>query len=265
MKIYHAGASVCSQKVRVLLAEKKIEWQSVNLDLSKGETHTPEFRKLNADAVVPVLVTDDDFIIRESSVIIEYLDKLDPENSLMPTDVQGQYTTRMWLIRCIEIHAAVASITFATIFRDRQKANLTPEQVEKWLSGQPSPQSAQKRREIFENGVASPYVGGALLTFERVFADMNKALVKSKWLAGDKYSMADIALIAYIDRIARLGLNKLWDEKYPEITRWYAASRQRPSFAEAITAYDGADELAAMAKAGERAWPEIKKAYEAIL
>jgi glutathione S-transferase len=69
--LYHAGSSVCSQKARLALAEKSIDYDSRNLDMTKGEHQTPQYLALNPNGVVPTLVTDDGEAIRESSVIIE--------------------------------------------------------------------------------------------------------------------------------------------------------------------------------------------------
>jgi len=73
MKLFHAATSVCSQKARIAFAEKGIEWESNLIDLSKGEQFALEYLELNSEAVVPTLVHDG-FILRESSVIIDYID-----------------------------------------------------------------------------------------------------------------------------------------------------------------------------------------------
>ena len=83
--LYHGKTSVCSQKVRLGLAEKGIEWQSRELNLQKGEQQSPEYLKLNPNAVVPTLLTTDGNIIRESSVVLEYIDTLSKPH-LMPVD-----------------------------------------------------------------------------------------------------------------------------------------------------------------------------------
>ena len=73
LDLYHNGASTCSQKVRMVLAEKALDYTSHVIDLIKGEQHDPGYVKLNPNHVVPTLVHDGAVII-ESTLINEYLD-----------------------------------------------------------------------------------------------------------------------------------------------------------------------------------------------
>jgi glutathione S-transferase len=73
IQLHHNGLSTCSQKVRLVLAEKGLEWQSRHLDLWQGDQQRPPYLALNPGAVVPTLV-DEGRVIIESSVIMEYLD-----------------------------------------------------------------------------------------------------------------------------------------------------------------------------------------------
>ena len=81
--LYHGANSVCSIKVRIVLAEKALAWEGRHIDLPKGEQFHPDFLKVNPRAIVPVL-DHDGVLIRESSVISEYLDGLSDHNRLMP-------------------------------------------------------------------------------------------------------------------------------------------------------------------------------------
>ena len=66
---------------------------------------------------------------------------------------------------------------------------------------------------------------------------MEKALSKSEYLAGPKYSLADCAVTPYANRLFDLGLLKLWASEAPHVLRWYDAIRERLNFTPAITAY----------------------------
>lgn len=259
IKIYHAASSVCSQKVRIVLSEKSIEWESVDINLQKGEQITPDYLKLNPEGVVPTLITDDGFVVRESSVIIEYLDQLKLEKQLMPKDVNARFLTKLWLIRTIEIHAAINSMSFATMMRDKILTTKNAEEVEQWVSSFPNPQIADKRRDLMKNGAASVYVDGAIHTLMGMFKDMSAALNNSKWLAGEEYSLADAALIAYVDRLDKLSMSGLWNKKYPSVSKWLSQSRSRPSYNEGVTKYDNPDNLKSMKLSGKKAWPIIVK------
>ena len=254
IKIYHAGSSVCSQKVRIVLSEKSTNWESIPLDLTKREQFTPDYLKLNPEGVVPTLVTEDGFVVRESSVIIEYLDQLDAKNLLMPSDTHMKFVTRLWLTRTIEIHAAINSITFATMIRDQIKKNMNEEQIEQWVASNLNPQIAEKRRDLMKFGPSSVYVEGAKHTLNRTLEDMNSALEKSNWLTGDQYRLADSTLIAYVDRMEKLAMFEYLSGKYPEVLRWLKESKIRTSYAEAIAKYDSTEALAGMRASGQRAW-----------
>lgn len=91
--LYHAHHSTCSQKVRIVLAEKEQEFETVFLDLGKKDQLEPEYLKLNPNGVVPTFVDGPDVIL-ESSVICEYLDERYPGTSLTPDDVVARARMR---------------------------------------------------------------------------------------------------------------------------------------------------------------------------
>jgi len=74
LKLYHGTTSVCAAKVRLVLYEKGMSFESEILNLQQGDQHKPDYLKLNSKAVVPTLV-DDARAITESSVIMFYLDE----------------------------------------------------------------------------------------------------------------------------------------------------------------------------------------------
>jgi glutathione S-transferase len=254
--LYHAGASVCSQKARLALAEKGIDYDSRNLDMTKGAHQTPEYLALNPNGVVPTLVTDDGEVIRESSVIIEYVDGLKGP-SLMPVGGQALWDTRLWLIRCIEIHAAINSLSFATAIRAQILGAMPPDGVEAWLAAIPNAEIREKRRDLLANGATSAYVDGAVQIMDGVFRDMSAALQSGPWLMGKDYSLADCALTAYVDRVRRLGMAGLYETRFPGVADWLEAARARRSYAEAIQAYYTVEIEAAYLAAGAEAWTQI--------
>lgn len=264
LKLYNGSTSVCSVKVRVGLAEKGIEWEDVLLNLPKGEQHDPEYLKLNPNGVVPTLV-DDDVIVIESSVILEYVDALSSENTLMPSDKAAMAETKVWLVRCLDIHAAINTMTFSTVMRDKILANKTPEEIEASIAKMPVPKMAAKRRDLIENGTDSQHVLSDFFTLRRMFDDMQAALEKSKWLTGDQIGLADVAVVAYVDRLERLGLEGLWQERTPKVGQWLKAMQARPSYARALERYVSAEESAATRAAAQKHWPKIKQSWEAFL
>ena len=88
IELYHNDMSVCAQKVRFTLAEKKLAWDSHHMNLRAGDQQKPEYLKLNPNALVPTLV-DDGTVIIESTVINEYLDDAYPDLPLRPAAATG--------------------------------------------------------------------------------------------------------------------------------------------------------------------------------
>ena len=83
LTLYHYWSSVCSQKVRMCLAEKAIDWESRHVDIFTFENYEPAYTKLNPKAVVPTLDHDGHILI-ESNIILEYLEDVFPQVPLRP-------------------------------------------------------------------------------------------------------------------------------------------------------------------------------------
>ena len=96
--LYDGTTSVCAIKVRITLVEKGLDFQSRNIDLRKGEQFSSDYLQLNPNAVVPTLV-DGENIVLESSIIMQYLEDLIVDNSLLPESPQSRAKMRMWLKR----------------------------------------------------------------------------------------------------------------------------------------------------------------------
>lgn len=264
LTLYHGDSSVCSVKVRLGLAEKDLAWNSELLSLPKGEQHTADYLKINSNGVVPTLIDDGDTIF-ESSVIIEYLDELSPKNPLMPVDKSAKALTKTWLLRSLSIHAAINTMTFSTVGRAGIVAHKTPEQIASSIAKIPNPSAAKKRKDLIENGLKSDHVYEAFYTLSRMFDDMQTALEKSKWLAGDSFSLADVALIAYIDRLDRLNMAGLWETRTQLVGKWLDAAKARPSYAKALDPFISQEAASKMRTKGTELWPEVNELWQAFL
>ena len=96
LTLYHGVTSTCSKRVRMALAEKGVEWDSVHLDLSRRDNLEPEYLKINPNGVVPTLITENGTVIIESTVILEYLDDAYPDIPLKPDDPIARARMRLW-------------------------------------------------------------------------------------------------------------------------------------------------------------------------
>jgi glutathione S-transferase len=112
LELYHNDMSTCAQKVRLTLAEKGLTWENHHLDLRAGDQQNPEYLKLNPRGVVPTIV-DTGKVVRESTVIMEYLDDAYPNPSLRPLDSHARAQMRLWTKRLDEGHHDIATATLS--------------------------------------------------------------------------------------------------------------------------------------------------------
>src|SRR5216110_1174081 len=94
LKLYDYPDCPFCQKVRVMLAEKDLEYEKIFVDLLKQEQKSPDFLRLNPYGKVPVLV-DEDEVIYDSTIINEYLEDEYPLPRMMPEDSQGRARVRL--------------------------------------------------------------------------------------------------------------------------------------------------------------------------
>lgn len=262
LKLYHGPTSVCSQKVRVALAEIGLNYDGKLLNLQKGDQFDPDYLKLNPEGVVPTLI-DGDLVLVESSLIVEYLDKAHNGGRLMPADTGHETRTRLWLLRCIAVHAAINSLSFSTLMRARILSAKTPAEIEASIARMPDPVMQAKRRDLYANGLSSIYVGQALQHLRRTFADMTRDIGDETWVSGSGFGLADIGLVSYIDRLERLGFAGLWTHDYPAVGHWLAAMRNRASYAPAITAFIPEEQARDQREGGSAHWPELERVWNA--
>lgn len=232
IELYHTNMSVCSQKVRFALAEKKLRWEDHHVNLQAGEQLRPEYLKLNPNAVVPTLV-DNGTVIIESTVINEYLDDAYLEPSLRPADSIVRSRMRLWTKQLDEgVHAATRVVSFAIAFR-HQRLALGMEELEKFHQKIPDPLKRERSWEDITKGVESRYFPDAIMRFDKLLADMEIELSKGPWLAGIQFSLADIGYAPYILRLAHLQLQFLWDKR-PHVAAWYERVQAQHGYKEGI-------------------------------
>ena len=163
---YHNINSVCAQKVRIALHEKRLEVKEHLLTL-RGDQHDPAYRKLNPNGVVPTLVHDGKPII-ESSLILYYLDDAFPERPLMPPEPRLRYRVRMYSKLVDEyVHNSCMILTFATAFRP----NFIKMPRQAWLAEinkTPLKRRAEYKRSVIEHGLDSEFVTDAIAQHEKL-------------------------------------------------------------------------------------------------
>ena len=259
LELYHDNVSVCAQKVRVVLFEKNIAWESRHINLAAGEQISPEFLRVNPRGVVPALV-DDGRPITESTIICEYLEDANPEPAMRPVDPYDRAVMRKWCrIPDDGIHVACGSVSFAAAFAEQMVARVGRDALEKRLSTMPDRARAARHRQIIEKGFDAPIVQDAVRVYAKMLRDMDAQLGKDRpWLAGETFSLAEACILPYVERLFRLGLEPMWAD-LPEVTAWFARIRERMSYSAAFTAFppQGYNDL--LSERGESVWPQVRK------
>jgi glutathione S-transferase len=230
LELYHSAHSTCSQKVRLCLAEKGLDWVPHELHFSSRDHLQPEYLKLNPNGVVPTLVHDGQPVI-ESSVICEYLDDVYPEPALAPRDALGKAKMRAWLCYMNEVPTVAVRVpSFNRVFRPLRYAHMTGEQFEQHVGDMPLRKAFYRRmgtRAGFGEAEYQDALDKIRQTCERIDAACEKD--GGPWVLGDLFSIVDITLTPSIQRMDDLGYAHLWQD-LPRMVQWWRDVRARPSF-----------------------------------
>ncbi len=265
LELYHHGSSACAAKVRFALAEKRLEWASRYVDILKGEQFAPEFLKINPKAVVPVLVHDGR-VIRESTVICEYADEVFPDHRIYPVDAYQRAQVRVWTKAVDEeLHPACSTITYVVSHRHTILRNGSGSFDDFLKQGEGEGRAARERKwRWIQDGLDAPGAAEQIRLYDGYLRKMNATLAHSEWLAGEAFSMADIALAPYLNRLAALSMNGVWEGgRYPAVERWFDSIRARPTFGSALVDWVPPDLREEMAENGRRSWPAVHRLLNA--
>ncbi len=262
LELYHHGSSACAAKVRMVLAEKELDWTGHYIDILNGEQFTNAYRKINPKCIVPTLV-DDGLIIPESTVICEYLDTKFPEVKLIPEDPVDAMKVRL-CSKAVdeEIHPATRVVTYAASHRFHILA-LSEEDREAFINSPIEPARREAKRRAIYDGFEYEEAKGALMTFVRAFEKMEEALAENEWLVGDTYTFADAALSIYVNRIDCLSMAGIWEGKMPHLEAWWEKIKARPSFHPAIFEWLPEELRDSMKTNGARSWPQAEAIIDA--
>jgi glutathione S-transferase len=260
LALYHHGTSVCAAKPRLVLAEKGIEWESRYIDILANEQFAPEYLALNPEGVVPTLDHDGQ-VIRESTLICEYLNTVFPETPLVPDDAFGRYEMRRWTMRMDKDHPMnVGPLTFAISHRHRI-LELGEEAVENYINSM-GPEQVERRQRQLSSDIEAPLPKAGLKMCDKLLSDMEATLGERPWLAGKEFSLADIGVIPYINRLDMLQLSGMWTEGRPQVTDWFGRVKDRASFMPAMFEFVPPPLAAWMREKGAEAWPKVKSVLE---
>ncbi|WP_378942170.1 glutathione S-transferase family protein [Mesorhizobium sp. ANAO-SY3R2] len=230
IELFHEWGSIQSFKVRLCLAELGLEWESRRVDLSRFDNLQPGYLAVNPQGLVPTLWWRG-AAIDESSVINELLNEL-AGSPLLPGDPIERARARCWAqIEDRVVHPAVRPPTFNLILKARV-AKLDRRFLEETMARHP----VRERATAYIAAATAPVdriaIIASIIGFRTIIADMERALTGSEWLAAETFSLADVAMAAFVDRLDRLAMECLF-ASFPHARHWAQRIRERPSFATA--------------------------------
>jgi len=194
IKLYDFKSSPNCQRVKVVLAEKNLAYDTVPIDLRKLEQKTPEYLKLNPYGKVPVL-TDDSTVLYESLIINEYLDEKYPNPPLMPKDPASRAKARIL-------------VDYGMAHFDSAYQKLRVE-----LMKEPKEQS-------------QPIIDGAKSDLKKLLQRFEDEIGEQPYLMGD-FSLVDADLIPRFTRLEGFGV--LPDPALPRLGKYMERIKARPS------------------------------------
>ena len=227
--LYNAPQSTCSQRVRFVLNAKGLRFEEKRLDLLAGDQLKPEYLALNPNGVVPTLDHDGTVVI-DSSVIMEYLDEIAraPE-SLTPGDPAKRAHMRALMRYIDEMPAAAVRVpTFNLAFLPRFAAMSEEEFV---AFAESKPLRKEFMLSMGRKGFPREEMDAAMQRLRRAYERVEAEIARSggPWLLGKDVSLADVALMPAIVRMADLGQDGAWQD-LPHVQRWFDAIRAHPAF-----------------------------------
>jgi glutathione S-transferase len=207
LKLYQSAGSPNSRRVRIFLAEKRLEIPLIPVDLGKGEQHTEAYRAINPRRVVPTLVLEDGTAIGEVPAILRYIEETHPQTPLHGETAKERALITMWERR-------VEQEGFASVMEAIR--NISTGLKGRAIAGPHDydqiPALAERSQQRVKN----------------FFADLDARLQEVPFVAGERYSIADITAMVTVDFAAK-AINFAVPEEHAALKRWYDQVSKRPS------------------------------------
>lgn len=208
MTLYDCSTAPSPRRARILLAEKGVPHDTIQIDLRTGEQLGEAFRRVNPLCTVPVLRTDDGLLLTDNAGIAAYLEARFPEPALLGTTPAEKAEIASWNWR-IEFEGLLA---IAESMR-----NSAPAMANRALAG---PVNYAQIPELAQRGLAR---------LQKFFADLDDRLAGRDFVAADRFSIADITAVVAVDfaRVVKVRPG----EQHEQVRRWRAAMAARPALA----------------------------------
>jgi glutathione S-transferase len=204
--LYDCATAPSPRRARILLAEKGVAHETVQVDLRNGEQLGEAYRKVNPQCTVPALRTDDGLLLTDNAAITAYLEARFPEPPLLGETPREKAEIASWNWR-VEFEGLLA---IAEAMR-----NSSPAMANRAL---PGPVNYAQIPELAQRGLGR---------VQQFFTTLNDRLASHDFIAADRFSIADITAVVAVD-FARVVKVKPGDQ-HAHLQRWRAAMAQRPA------------------------------------
>ena len=225
LELYHSGNTTCSKQVRQHLNEKGVPYTSRYIELWSHANLAPDYLKLNPNGVVPTLVHDGVPIVN-SFVIMEYIEDVFPDRRLRPADPVARAKQRLWSWLADDVHPSVANATYNQQMRARH-GKLDKASVAKIAAMMPVPERRERFLRTANDDWSPRDIEAAWARIDFILGRFDQALQPGPWTCGSFYSMADVAMLAIVQRVHELGPERV--ARLPRAEDWRKRSLERPA------------------------------------
>ncbi len=242
LTLYHWWGSTCSRKARMTLHEKGVEWESRHVDLHEFENWEPWYVRIHPKGVVPALDHDGRIVI-ESNAILEYLDDVYPDPPLRPADPWERAVMRVWLDKSEHtLHRNMHLISHNRVHAHRWQeyaARHSEAELMRKVAAQPDLQRRRDEIGHAEHGIPDEAVAFAVDRIVDELDDMERDLERGPWLTGETFSLADIAVLPFVERFIANGFGEhVESAARPRLADWFARIMARPAVEKAYAFAD---------------------------
>lgn len=232
LHLLHFAGSSCSQKVRILLREKRLDWVSHPINLARDAHVTPWFLGINPRGLVPVLVHDGQVHV-ESNDILAYLDALPSAvPPLFPQTARERAAAQASLDLEDGLHHDLRNLTMGFIyprFMTRKSARTLERYAQEGATDAKRELEVRWWTDFARQGIPAAAARASAAAYRAAFEQLEPTLHAQDWLIGDRLSVLDITWFISAHRLVRSGYPL---QRHPALMRWYRRLLERPGFAE---------------------------------
>ena len=238
LHVFHFLFSSCSQKLRIFLALKGVDWESHEIDLMTNENLSDYYLGINPRGLLPSIVHDGDVHI-ESNDILTYLDSVYPEPQLIPESARDKVA--QLLKHEDELHLDLRALSFRFVFNPPHNPK-SPEDLKVYATAGSGTVNGKKDDRVgveidfwetyADGGITDEVAKAAAEKFRSIFNELDEILGNQEYLLPEGLSVLDIAWFIYANRLGLAGypIGRL----HPNLGKWYERMEQMPEIAKEI-------------------------------